>query len=171
VSGVVLSEIRETAEELKALLGQQKDAVCHEKLQALYWLKTQTADSVLSVAVRLGKHRTTIQRWLSSYRSGGIAELLYQKTRSGRPRIMTAETVDRLSKELLAPEGFSSYQEVHQWLTTCCEVKVAYRTVHQWTKYRLKGKLKVPRPVSKKQKLGAVEAFKKAPIFNQSLSE
>jgi hypothetical protein len=46
-------EIRETAEELKALLGQQKDAVCHEKLQALYWLKTQTADSVLSVAVRV----------------------------------------------------------------------------------------------------------------------
>jgi putative transposase len=84
---------------------------------------------------------------------------------------MTAETVDRLSKELLAPEGFSSYQEVHQWLTTCCEVKVAYRTVHQWTKYRLKGKLKVPRPVSKKQKLGAVEALKKALIFNQSLSE
>jgi transposase len=145
--------------------------VCHEKLQALYWLKTQTADSVLSVAVPLGKHRTTIQRWLSSYRSGGIAELLYQKPRSGRPRIMTAETVDRLSKELLAPEGFSSYQEVHQWLTTCCEVKVAYRTVHQWTKYRLKGKLKVPRPVSKKQKLGAVEALKKALIFNQSLSE
>jgi putative transposase len=70
---------------------------------------------------------------------------------------MTAETVNRLSKELLALEGFSSYQEVHQWLTTCYEVKVAYRTVHQWTKYRLKGKLKVPRPVSKKQKLGAVE--------------
>jgi Transposase and inactivated derivatives len=91
------------------------------------------ADSVLSVAVRVGKHRTTIQRWLSSYRSGGIAELLYQKPRSGRPRIMTAETVDRLSKELLDPEGFSSYKEVHQWLTTCCEVPVAYRTVHQWT--------------------------------------
>ena len=46
---------------------------------------------------------------------------------------MTAETVDRLSKELLDPEGFSSYKEVHQWLTTCCEVPVAYRTVHQWT--------------------------------------
>jgi hypothetical protein len=78
---------------------------------------------------------------------------------------LTAETVDRLSKELLAPEGFSSYQEVHQWLTTCCEVKVAYRTVHQWTKYRLKGKLKVPRPVSKKQKIGAVEEFKKNSHF------
>ncbi len=78
---------------------------------------------------------------------------------------MTAETVDRLSKELLELEGFSSYQEVHQWLTTCCEVKVAYRTVHQWTKYRLKGKLKVPRPVGKKQKVGAVEELKKNSHF------
>lgn len=95
--------------------------------------QNQTADSVLCIAVRLGKHRTTIQRWLSNYRSGGIEKLLYQKPRSGRPRIMTTETVDRLSKELLAPEGFSSYKEVHQWLTTCCSVPVAYRTVHQRT--------------------------------------
>jgi hypothetical protein len=36
--------------------------------------------------VRLGKHRTTIQRWLSSYRAGGMEELLFQKPRSGRPR-------------------------------------------------------------------------------------
>jgi hypothetical protein len=39
MSGIVKIEIQETAEELKALLAQQKDAVCHEKLQALYWLK------------------------------------------------------------------------------------------------------------------------------------
>jgi transposase len=39
----------------------------------------------LSAAVRLGKHRTTIQRWLSSYREGGIEELLFQKPRSVRP--------------------------------------------------------------------------------------
>lgn len=123
---------------------QEKDAVRHEKLQVLYWLKTKTADSVLSVAVRLGKHRTTIQRWLSSYRAGGIEELFYQKPRSGRPRIMNPETVERLEMELLEPEGFSSYKEVHQWLTRCCEVPVAYRTVHEWARYRLKGKLKVP---------------------------
>src|SRR4028119_1646621 len=157
----VRSEIRETPEELKTLMRKEKDVLRHEKLQVLYWLKTQTVDSVLSAAVRLGKHRTTIQRWLSSYRKGGIEELLLQKPRSGRPRIMNSETVERLSKELSEPEGFSSYKEVHEWLTNCCEVKVAYRTVHQWTRYRLKAKLKVPRPVSKKQKPGTPEEFKK----------
>jgi hypothetical protein len=74
---------------------------------------------------------------------------------------MNPETVERLSKELQDPEGFNSYKEVHQWLTSCCEVKVAYRTVHQWASSRLKKKLKVPRPVSKKQKPGVVKEFKK----------
>ena len=161
MSGLAKIEIRETAAELKTLLRQEKDVLRHEKLQVLYWLKTQTVDSILSAAVRLGKHRTTIQRWMSSYRSGRIEELLLPKPRSGRPRIMNSETVERISKELSEPEGFSSYKEVHEWLTNCCEVKVAYPTVHQWTRYRLKAKFKVPRPVSEKQKLGAPKEFKK----------
>jgi transposase len=166
MSGVVRIEIRETTEDLKTLMSKEKDVLRHEKIQVLYWLKTQTVDSVLSAAVRLGKHRTTIQRWLSSYRKGGIEELLLQKPRSGRPRIMTSETVEKLSKKLQESEGFNSYKEVHQWLTSCCEVKVAYRTVHQWARYRLKGKLKVPRPVSEKQNPGVVEELKKTLLSN-----
>ena len=137
MSGVVKIVIRETAAELKTLLGREKDAMRHEKLLLLYWLKTKTVDSVLSAAVRLGKHRTTIQRWLSSYRTGGIEELLCQKPRAGLPRIMTPEIVEKLSEELNQVEGFSSYKEVHQWLTSCCDIPVAYRTVHQWARYRL----------------------------------
>jgi putative transposase len=79
---------------------------------------------------------------------------------------MNPETVEKLSKELQDLEGFNSYKKVHQWLTICCEVKVAYCTVHQWVRYRLKGKLKVPRPVSKKQKPGVIEEFKKTLISN-----
>jgi hypothetical protein len=71
MSGVVRIEIREITEELKTLMRKKKDVLRDEKLQVLYWLKTQTVDSVLSAVVRLGKHRTTIQRWLSSYRSFG----------------------------------------------------------------------------------------------------
>ena len=70
MSGVVRIEIRETTEELTTLLKKEKDVLRHEKLQVLYWLKTKTVDSVLSAAVWLGRHRTTIQRWFSSYRSG-----------------------------------------------------------------------------------------------------
>ena len=48
---------------------------------------------------------------------------------------------------------------------------MAYRTVHQWTRYRLKGKLKVPRPVSEKQKTGVVEEFKKNSYSGSQKSE
>jgi hypothetical protein len=67
MSGVVQIEIRETESELKALLRKEKDATRQKKLQVLYWLQTKTVETVLSVAVRLGKHRSTIQRWWSSY--------------------------------------------------------------------------------------------------------
>jgi transposase len=115
MSGIVLIKIRETESELKALLRKEKDATRHEKQQVVYWLKTKTVETVLSVAVRLGKHRTTIQRWLSTYREGGIEKLLFQKPHSGRPRIMNPETVERLSNQLPELEGFSSYKEVHQF--------------------------------------------------------
>jgi hypothetical protein len=52
MSGVVRIEIRETTEELKTLMRKEKDVLCHEKLQVLYWLKTQTVDSVLSAVLR-----------------------------------------------------------------------------------------------------------------------
>jgi len=74
---------------------------------------------------------------------------------------MNTQTIEKLEKKLSDPEGFSSYKEVHQWLTSCCCVPLAYRTAHQWARYRPKGKLKVPRPVSEKQKVGVVEEFKK----------
>ena len=45
-------EIRETTAELTTLMKKEKDVLRHEKLQVLYWLKTKTADSVLSAAVR-----------------------------------------------------------------------------------------------------------------------
>jgi len=52
MSGVVRIEIVETLEKIKDLMRQEKDVLRHEKLQVLYWLKTQAVDSVLSAAVR-----------------------------------------------------------------------------------------------------------------------
>ncbi|MEG5067309.1 hypothetical protein QUB33_27295 [Microcoleus sp. B3-A4] len=86
MSGVVKIEIRETESELKGLLRREKDAHRYEKLQVLYWLKTQTVDSVLSAAVRLGKHRTTIPRWLSSYPCGGNRRIIIAETSFGKTK-------------------------------------------------------------------------------------
>jgi transposase len=161
MSGVVKIDIVETEETLKTLLSKAEKVEEKEKIQVLYWLKTQTVDSVSAIAVFLGRHRTTVQRWLTSYRQGGLEELLTEKKSTGRPRRMTDEIVERLETELQDSEGFSSYKEVQKWLSSCCDLEISYRTVHQWVRYRLKGKLKVPRPVSIKQREGVVEEFKK----------
>lgn len=79
MSGVVKIDIVETQETLKALLLKAQKVEEKEKVQVLYWLKTKTVDSVSAIAVFLGRHRTTLQRWLTSYRQGGLEELLREK--------------------------------------------------------------------------------------------
>lgn len=79
MSGVVKIDIVEPEETLKALLLKAEKVEEKEKLQAIYWLKTKTVDSVSAIAVFLGRHRTTVQRWLTNYRQGGLEELLTEK--------------------------------------------------------------------------------------------
>ena len=107
--GVVKIDIVETQETLKALLLKAEKVEEKEKVQVLYWLKTKTVDSVSAIAVFLGRHRTTVQRWLTSYRQGGLEELLREKKSTGRPRLLTDKIVERLQAELKDPEGFESY--------------------------------------------------------------
>ena len=159
MAGILKIEIQESAEELKALMEQQQKASQRRKVQVLWWLKTGQSQTVNQLATMGGQHRTTVSRWLSLYRQGGLEALMKIPVRSGRPRRMSDEVLADLQRELADPEGFSSYGEVQQWLAAVHGQEVAYRTVHQWVRYRLKGKLKVARPVSSKQKAGAIEAF------------
>jgi hypothetical protein len=60
-------EVRETTEELTTLMKKEKDVLRPEKLQVLYWLKSQNGrQRIVCCCAAHGKHRTTIQRWLSS---------------------------------------------------------------------------------------------------------
>ena len=161
MSGVLKIEMAESEETLRKLLAQLKSAQLAERVQVLYWLKTRQAESVGHLASLLGHHRTTVSRWLSQYHQGGLKALLDIKSSSGRPPSIPPFVRERLKEELKDPEGFSSYGEIQTWLEAVCGVKASYKVVHETVRYRLKGKLKVPRPVSVKQSEGAVETFKK----------
>ena len=67
---VVKIEITEGAELLKKLLVQQKDKRSYQRVQALYLLKIQQVETVEHLAIIIGRSRSTVQRWLSQYRSG-----------------------------------------------------------------------------------------------------
>lgn len=153
--------IKETIAELQELLRQQKTGCGKERIQALYLLKTRQVETVQHLAVVLGRGRMTVQRWLKLYREGGLSSLLELRKSPGRPKTISPEVRSLIKKELSAPEGFKSYQEVQTWLLASEGIKASYKVVHEVVRYKLKAKLKAPRPRSIKQHKGIEEDFKK----------
>lgn len=109
-------DITESAAELKALMSSQSSASERSKLQVLWWLKSGQVKTATDAAAQGGHHRTTVSRWLSKYRKGGLDTLLARPYRPGRPPVISGEVLASLQRELADPEGFQSYGEVQRWL-------------------------------------------------------
>ena len=154
-------EIIESAPELLEQLKLAQNQEVKERVQTLYWLKTKQVQSTGAIGALIGKHRTTVSRWLSRYRHGGLKALLTQGKKTGRTRKIPSAIEQKLQRELQEDEGFSSYKEVQKWLKVVEGIEMSYTGVHHVVRYRLKAKLKVPRPVHIKQGQGVVEQFKK----------
>ena len=161
MSGVVKIEITESAETLKKLLINALTPKEKEKILTIYWLKTETVTIVQEIAKMLSRHRTTIQNWLRKYRSGGLNRLLkLNQQKLGRPSLFSNQALEKLKEKLNNPEGFQSYGEIQGWLNTNFKIEAAYKTVHKLVRYKLKAKLKVPRPLHIKQNKEAQKKFK-----------
>jgi transposase len=160
MSGRPQIEIKESVEELRVLLKQQKTALNHAKVQALYLLKIEATETVRYLAVMMGRSESTIHYWLQLYRLGGLDKLLEEHPKTGRPKKLKIETVAKVQQELSQLEGFNSYGEIQHWLLACQDIRLSYPTVHRLVRYELAGKLKVPRPYHEYQQPGVVELFR-----------
>ncbi|NJQ97687.1 MAG: IS630 family transposase [Hydrococcus sp. CSU_1_8] len=160
MTGVPKIEIVESAATLKGLMKQQKSSLGFTKIQALYLLKIKAVETIRHLAVVIGRGEATIHRWLHLYRKGGLEKLLEEHPKTGRPKKLPVETVAKLQEELRDREGFSSYQEVKIWALAIEDIQASYGTIHRLVRYELQGKLKVARPLSKKQNPGDIEGFK-----------
>ena len=154
-------EIKESVEYLKKSLRNARTASQSQKLLLLWWLKSGQVSQHQELSHRLGRNPATITRWLQQYRQGGLSELLGEKQSPGKPAAIEGEMLQRLQERLQSKEGFKSYGEIQQWLQQEFNQDVKYKTVHKTVRYRLKAKLKVPRPRSHKQDEQAVGLFKK----------
>ncbi len=161
MSRVLKIEILETVDELRKLLNSTENHKIKERIQTLYWLKSEQVKSENAIANLTGRHRTTISRWLRNYRRGGINALLTKGKSTGRSKKLNPEIEESLKQELQDEAGFSSYREIQVWLRVVHDVEMSYTGVHQLVRYKLKAKLKVPRPVHVKQEPGAADNFKK----------
>lgn len=162
MAGVTSIEVKESLEEIAEQLRQAKTSTAKERLQVLYWLKQDNAPSISTIATAVGKHRNTVQTWLSVYRDGGIEAMLAIKKATGRVRVIPVWAEAALAKRLQeANHGFSSYGQVQQWLAETLGIEAEYHAVYQMTRYRLKAKLKAARAQNSRQDSERREAFKK----------
>ena len=161
VTGKLKIEISESIETLSNLLKQEKNLKKKERIQALYWIKSNLVETIANLAALSGKHRTTVSRWLSSYRKAGLSKMVDIYKSSGRKPEIPTEIQQALINELNDKEGFSSYKEIQTWLYTVHNLDVTYKVVHDTVRYRLKAKLKVPRRSNIKKDAEAEVEFKK----------
>ena len=159
--GKLKIEIVESVEILSKLLKQEKNPQKKERIQALYWIKTNLVENIGHLSALSRKHRTTVSRWLSSYRQGGLAKMLDIYKSSGRKPEIPPEIQQALINELNEKEGFSSYQEIKTWLYAVHDLDVSYKVVHDTVRYRIKAKLKVPRRSNVKKDAAAEAEFQK----------
>ena len=161
MAGVTSIEVKESLDELTQQLCQVDSPCAKERLQVLYWLKQDNAPSISAIAKAMGKHRNTLQTWLSMYKEGGVEAMLEIKKSPGGVRVIPQWAEDALAKRLQENDGFQSYYGVQQWLAETLGIEAEYHTVYQMTRYRLKAKLKVARPQNCLQDSEQRETFKK----------
>jgi transposase len=155
-------EITESTEELKRIMNEQTRAKFRERLQILYWIKTELFESLQQLADHLGRSKSVIVKWLKIYRTQGLVGLLQWNYHGGRRSALSAAVLAALQQRLNDPTtGFHSYGEIQHWLLEEQGLDIPYSTVHRIVRYQLKAKLKVARPTSIHRDEEAVVDFKK----------
>ncbi len=155
------AEVKESEEELKHRLHHSVTASSRERLQMLYWMKKDAIATRKELSEKLGRDESTIYRWMTRYRQGGLLSLLYVKTPPGKKSKISKEEMNRLKERLSQPQGFKSYGEIQDWIERELGLNFADKSVHKIVRYKLKAKLKTPRPQSPQAKPQVQDNFKK----------
>ncbi len=136
----------ESADHLKHLLKHERHPAKQQRLHALYLLASGQARYRQEVATLLSVDRNTVGRWLAQYDQGGLPTLLQVYVPAGKAPALTPAQLAALQQALEQPEGFASYGALRQWIATTLGVSLSYNAVHKLVRYKLRAKLKVPRP-------------------------
>lgn len=120
-----LPTIHETADDLKALLTQERHPAKQARLHALYLLASGHAHFRQEVAALLGVDRNTVGRWLTDYAQGGLLTLLDVYVPAGKPKPLTPDQLRSLQQALAQPQGFASFGAVQQWIADTFAVQLS----------------------------------------------
>ena len=152
--------IAESSEELEAYKSKITTYQSSQQLNALLLIKSGHYVRLTEVALHLGIHYATLQRWLRRYREKGLDHLLLPLTRNKPSKFITSEIHKALEERLHSKENpFSGYVEVQQWLLKTYGVKIGYKWLWSYMTTKMNSKLKVPRKVNIKKSDNAESSF------------
>jgi transposase len=141
-----MPEIRESAEELRALMKQERNPKARQRLHALYVVASEQARSRCAVARFLGVNRDTVGAWFDLYAEDGRERLRDRYVSPGKVSSLPPAALEALQKRLDEEDGFASYGEIHAWLAEQHGVTTQYAAVHKLVADKLKARPKVVRP-------------------------
>lgn len=119
------TDITESPEFLAQLLEQEKDVKRYQKLRTLYLLKTGKVLALVQIAQIIGRHRSTVEYWVKTYRQGGLSELL----EDGNDRFLYIPSwaVDRLVEKFQDAQFLPPIRDIQSWVMQELGVSIEHR--------------------------------------------
>lgn len=157
-------DITESIPELQKILVKQQSLKGEKRVRCLIEIKSAKFGTRQELANYLGIHIRTLERWLNSYKSGGILEMLSDKPKNKQSKIITPEIHQGLERRVNDPQDpFRGYWDAQNWVTQEYGIEIKYQRVREYLIQHFKTKTKSPRKSHIKKDKQAEEAFLKTP--------
>lgn len=152
--------IEESQSELKSLRSKQPTLSKQKRVDCLIHLKASKFKTRQELANHLGVHIRTQERWLTRYRTGGIASYISDEPQIRPSKIITPQIHDALETKVKSSDSpFLGYWEAQQWVENTFNVQIKYHWLRKYLITHFKTKLKSPRKSHYKKDEQAIEAF------------
>lgn len=156
-------EIGESIEELQRFYKKQKTLRAQKRVGALVRIKEKRYATRQELADHLEVHIRTLERWINSYKDGGLTALVSDLPRRQGSKIITAAIHEGLSKRVHDPHGgFLGYWDAQRWIEAEYKTKVKYHRVRAYLIQHFGTKVKTPRKSHVSKDEEAVALFKNA---------
>ena len=153
-------KIEESLSELKKLRLKQPTLSKQKRVDCLIHLKTSKFETRQELANHLSIHIRTQERWLTKYRTQGIASFITDKPKIRTSKIISPQIHDALEAKVSSSDSpFLGYWEAQQWVEDTFGVTIKYHWLRKYLITHFKTKLKSPRRSHYKKDEQAIEAF------------
>ena len=123
---------KDTSEALRAAYRAERDVALRSRLHALWLLRN--GHSICQVAVVLGVHYNTVQKWMRWYKRGGLNEVVsHHQGGLGRESYLNDEEMLRLAREVESGR-FPTATDVRDWIEAECGIEYSLQGVYSLLK-------------------------------------